>query len=261
MRNMILLLVCAMIVGFAGNASAQGFEDEMPGFDEEDVVLMDGDGDTTDLADEVDYEEAVEYGELINVFEDDEGDEWEVYYDEFQSFMWEQRAELSDEEAVGSLKGGDLDTVTLMSPDSLTIYTHVYNWFFHTCTASYNPGAMYTSFFADGMCGTNCYRWSFWGAPYLCVYGVSAVANTGSSNLCDFGWCDHVCRYYDSGWQDSDNCSCEQGATEYKYYNSHFGIDDISYPTWTDVVRYEYLIGDDEDEDWRYMNIHNKWVE
>ena len=99
MKNMMLVVVCAVAAMIAGNATAQELDDTL---ESEAPYYIAEDG-------SIDWELVKEWSEIVDTFVDEEGVEKNVYLDFFQEIMW-------DEPAQASLLSGDGDrTVYLYS--------------------------------------------------------------------------------------------------------------------------------------------------
>jgi len=202
MRNMILLVVCALIVGFAGNASAQEV--------------------TMGVADEaeVDWEEAVYFAELVETYKNDDCEMINVFWDEEQRVMWDQPVDMTEKEALEELQGSSpLERIdTRIVPYKLTFC------FNDSCTSYDEYGLAYT-----GINGTSSY-WMAMGAQTY-TNNVDRIKASGRSYLNDYRTVWHG-QYYDGSYWDAESQTTGSWGTTYYFYHldEETMLDDESYP-------------------------------
>ena len=205
MRNMILLVPCAIIVGFAGNASAQ-------------EVSME----TVDEA-EVDWEEAVYFAELVETYKNDDGEMINVFWDEEQRVMWVQPVDMTEKEALDELQGSSpLERIdTRIIPYLLTFC------FNDSCTSS----DVYSTLAYTGTAGTSSY-WIAMGAQFYSS-NVDRIKASGRSYLNDYSTNWHG-QYYEPGsdYFDAESETTSSWGTTYYFYHldEETNLDNESYP-------------------------------
>jgi hypothetical protein len=221
MRKVTLLVLCTTMMVFAWKATAQ--EASMEGVDEA----------------EVDWEEAVYFAELVETYENDDGEVMNVFWDEEQRVMWDQPVDMTAEEALAEFNGTSLSgsrLETRIVPQSLTFCLN------DSCT-SYD---VYSFLLYTGTSGTKSY-WTVMGAKYY-LNNVDRIKSTGRSYLYDYrsNW---YGQYYDpngsGGYWGADSQTTGNLWSYYYYHideSSH--LDNESYPAYGDqFARFAYKRG------------------
>jgi hypothetical protein len=159
-RTIVLVgaLMMALVLGFAGGASAQ--EEEVGA----DALYLDADGN-------VDYELAKEYAEIVDGWVDEDGTEWEVWLDEAGARMWVEY--LTPDGLLGDEELFVPSWITLFqSGDSVT-----YNYY----------GSADGNIDYDTACGRRCF---LWGACHYPGYPPSDIAGIQAKAVSDEDYCD-----------------------------------------------------------------------
>jgi hypothetical protein len=225
----------ALVLGFAGIASAQ-------------------DDGTTE---QVDWDDAAYYAELMDTFVNGHGVIMNTYYDGGQNVLWSQPASVKVEEATAALAEGPehamtLDTFQWVVPTSL--------WMCHY-DAGTNPtcnlGTNYKWDSDDFVLVTVTGNWAYFSTDSnlaACMkYGIDRIRSSGTSNT--YNYCSGEGRDYD-GWvyDPAGNIIAAEGATEewcsnsmyifYYYVDISDDLDNETYNNWNsiDAARFRYLV-------------------
>ncbi len=207
-----------------------------------------GDFEAQEVTENVDWEEAIEWAELVETYERD-GRTWEVYLDEEQALMWEQPTP------------SDLGPGETME-DSRTVYVNPFSLkFCHNANCSSSTG--FTSFTYCSACSTRTTRvwYALGGGSISNVDRIIAYGNSSTTDYCDndyYGYYNDLEETSQPYWRLADNRDCGYGLLGYWYEIDESG--DLS--NWTYgfndyVVRWRYEIGSST----RYTVLKYQWIE
>jgi hypothetical protein len=233
----VCVLGVALVLGFAGIASAQE------------------DGTT----EQVDWDDAAYYAELMDTFVNGHGVLMDTYYDEGQNVLWSQPASVKVEEAAAALAEGPdhamaLDTFQWVVPKLLWMcnYNAVDN---PTC----NIGTNYKWGATDFVLVTVTGNWAYFSTDSnlaACMkYHIERIRSSGTS--AGYNYCSGEDDDYDGYVHDgSGTLILAEGATEewctssmYNYYyyvdiSDDLHLDDETYNNWNSIyaARFRYLV-------------------
>ncbi len=206
MRNMMLVVVCAVAAMIAGNAAAQELDDTL---ESEAPYYIAEDG-------SIDWELVKEWSEIVDTFIDDEGVERNLYLDFFNELMW-------DEPSQASLLAVEGDRTTYMTPTLMRFY--------YESGAGGGYGEWTTEDFDYvGDCGRNCRKWM--NNVDSCPQNVEMIYAKGgtpyTADYCDGDYQGKYNRY--NYWYNAQSSSCGYGFLSYYYQLSeNTGLDWYDY--------------------------------
>ena len=202
---------------------------------------------------QVDWDDAVEWAELMDTYLNDDGDVIDVYYDEGQNVLWDQPASEPVEAAaevfpLGAEKAGALLFTQRVVPTSLWLCDNDedddtnctsgtnYKWGSDEIGLDYVDG-VHAYYFASEANGNPC-----------SIDSIERIRSTGSSSTTDYCDANYLGYYNDlsSGWEPAEDDWCFALFGQYIYgLDESDAVDDYEYDLYGDVdaALFEYRVG------------------